>query len=254
MAGRRDILILGGGLALFYGGTRLGFGALERLRADDFDFEALNVPAGYRRIEGGPITGTINPLIGLDIAEAPAAPRPSAPTGGPALCKALFGDVTGPDVVPIASFSDYNCPYCRVLTRRLLELEAEDKGVQVSWHELPLLGPSSIVAARGALAARRQGAYLDFHRRLMRAALVPTEAYATQLASDLGLDPARFAEDYQGSAVTRELSATQGLADLFNFYATPALVVGRTAVLGNIPLPRLEALIERERRDGPPPG
>jgi hypothetical protein len=41
------------------------------------------------------------------------------------------------------------------------------------------------------------------------------------------------------------------LAELFAFVGTPALVVGRTVVQGEINDARLERLIARERMDGP---
>ena len=59
--------------------------------------------------------------------------------------------------------------------------------------------------------------------------------------------------DMDGAAVSRRLAESAALAGLFGFAGTPALVVGRTVVVGAIGEARLRALIARERRDGPIP-
>jgi len=95
-------------------------------------------------------------------------------------------------VVPIAFFTDYNCPYCRVMTDVLARLEADPgAGVKIYRHELAILGEASEMAARGALAARRQGAGEAFHRRLMRSRFLADENYMRRLAEGMGLDAAQ---------------------------------------------------------------
>ncbi len=74
------------------------------------------------------------------------------------LCTDLFGPDPPPDRVPVAIFTDYACPYCRTLEAQL-DADAEALGLAIRRHELPILGPSSVTAARGALAAARQGRY-----------------------------------------------------------------------------------------------
>ena len=171
------------------------------------------------------------------------------------LCGALFGGPPPAGVVAIASFSDYNCPYCRVLTERLVALdERSDGAIQMTWHEWPLLGPTSVIAARAALAADLQGAYAAFHKRLMRTRFVPTPSYLDVVARDIGVDPIRLLADMKSVAVSERLRVTEAAARIFGFIGTPALVVGRTAVIGAISDVALSKLIDQERREGPPPG
>jgi protein-disulfide isomerase len=54
--------------------------------------------------------------------------------------------------------------------------------------------------------------------------------------------------------VAREIATSQALAGIFRFRGTPGLVVGRTVINGAIDEAALDALIERERAEGPPPG
>ena len=212
-------------------------------------FEPVRGLEGFRRLAGGPVsTGPGAALVGVG-----AAPGPADGDGVPAdLCRALFGAAPGPGVVPVASFSDYACPYCRVLDERVAALDARP-GVAVRWHELPLLGAPSEVAARAALAAERQGGYGALHARLMRAGFQTTPAYVEAAAAEIGLDPARLTADMDGPEVAERLAESWALARAFGLVGTPALVVGRTLVVGEIGERALDRLVESERALGPPP-
>lgn len=249
---RRNLLIGGLVLASGYAGLRFGAPAVADLLAEDFVFEPMARPAGFRRISGGKSTSGFDPFFGLDGTPDPAMDA-SIEDVRLRVCDALYGeDLENDGPVPIASFSDYNCPFCRVLTLRLSEIEEASSGrVRISWHELPLLGEASMMAAQGALAAKRQDAYVEFHRRLMRAPFETTPEYLTALADDIGVDKLQLLSDMESEEVRRELRESSALAKVFGFIGTPALVVGRTVVQGEIDDGRLKRLIERERADGP---
>jgi predicted DsbA family dithiol-disulfide isomerase len=219
-------------------------------REPEFAFDDIPGLPGFRRLDGGGVSTPLSdPFAGL---RAPGEPPPPSPLAPEDLCGALFGAASlAPGAVPVASFSDYYCPYCRDLTVRLAARAGPD--LRVTWHELPLLGDASEAAARAALAADLQGAYPEFQARLLRAAFQPTEAYLTDLGNSLGIDPLRLIADARGEEVARRLAASARAAATLGIAATPALVVGRTLVSGAISDARLHALLARERSDGPPP-
>ena len=207
---------------------------VAQLLAGDFDFEPLDDPQGFRRIAAGETSGMPSPFFGL---EAPDEQEQAIPEEAVRadLCTGLFGGPPPAGVVPIASFSDYNCPFCRVLTERLSNLEERSGGdVRITWHEWPRLGPTSISAARAALAADLQGAYATFHKRLMRGRFVATPEYLEILARDIGMDADRLLSDMESDAVSERLRTTEAVARIFGFIGTPALVVGRTVVIGTV--------------------
>ncbi|WP_299821648.1 DsbA family protein [uncultured Jannaschia sp.] len=248
---RRNLLI--GGLAIAGGYAALRFGppAVAGLFTGDFDFEPIERPAGFRRIAGGDSSSGFDLFMGLDDAPDPEMTA-TVERVERRICETLYGSETEPGVVRVASFSDYNCPYCRALTIRLSKIEAASEGgVRIAWHELPLLGEASTMAAQAALAAKRQGAYVAFHKHLMRTPFGTTPEYLEVLAEDIGVDGARLLTDMASEDVRRELRESSALADIFAFVGTPALVVGRTVVQGEIGEARLRSLIERERADGP---
>jgi protein-disulfide isomerase len=109
------------------------------------------------------------------------------------------------------------------------------------------------MAAKAALAAKRQGAYVAFHEALMRGAFVATPAFLADLAARLDIDPEQMRADMQSPETARAIAESRALARLFAFPGTPALIVGRTVVVGEIDDATLRALIDREREDGPIP-
>ena len=253
MAGsRRNLLVgalvLGGGYSLL----RFGPLAAANLFTEDFAFEPMERPDGFRRLAGGQSSSGLDPFFGLNSAPDPEDVALLEEVRAD-VCGALYGETALRDgIVPIASFSDYNCPFCRVLTLRLGEIEEASRGgVDVAWHELPLLGEASMLAAQGALAAKRQDAYVDFHRRLMRAPFQTTPEYLEALSDAIGVDHDQLRADMTSEGVRREIAESSALAKTFRFIGTPALVVGRTVVQGEIDDATLERLIERERADGP---
>ena len=174
---------------------------------------------------------------------------------GENLCRALFGQAAFESgVVPIAFFSDYNCPNCELVSEDLLAMEAEAGGIHLRRHEWPVLGQSSEISARAAIAAGKQGARDAFNRRLQGTAFEPTEEYLKELAKSAGINPDRLLADMASDEVTRELHTSAALVRRLGFPGTPALVVGRTITVGTLRESTLRALIEIEKAEGPPPG
>ncbi len=244
---RRRMLLAGGALLAL--GAAAGFRSISN--GGDLAFEDLPRARGFRRIRGGAVSAPRDFMIGIE--ETAGGAETTAIGNSPeAICAALHkGDSPPADLVPIAYFTDYNCPYCRVLSG-ILETLSEDPqaGVRIYWHEYPVLGEASLMAARGALAARRQGAYKAFHRRLMRSRFLPDENYLRALAGGMGLDASRLLRDMGASRIDDDLARTRALARRFALRGTPALVVGRTLVEGDISADRLGRLVALEREDG----
>jgi len=243
--GRRTFLVLGAAAA-GYAGLR----ALPDLWQPELEYELLARPAGFRRVAGGPSSSAYDPFFGMAKQEDPADLATEQAVRDD-LCGALYGGLDpAPGAVPVALFSDYYCPYCRVLTKTLARIEAESRGgIAVAWHELPLLGEGSDLAARAALAAKRQGAYPAFQERLMKSAFRPTDAYLADMAAAIAVDLDRLRADMTGPAVTEDLRTSSALARVFGFVGTPAMVIGRTVVQGQADEAAILAIAEEERKE-----
>ena len=203
-------------------------------------FTDMAEPEGYRRLQTGPISLAGALFAGLDDPAADGLQSERAAVAAD-LCAALF-DATAPGAVPVAYFYDYQCPICRRLTPRLRKLS----GITLTWHDLAGLGPASELAARAAIAAREQGAFDAFHDRMMRAVFQPTEGYVTALAESAGVDAARLQRDMTAPRVTERMNRSRAVADIFGMAGTPGLVIGRTAVIGDVDDRTLNRLVELE--------
>lgn len=162
------------------------------------------------------------------------------------LCRTLFPRARS-GKVPVAVFSDFFCPYCRTLTERLASRATDPSwDALINWHELPLLGPSSVIAARAAVAADLQRAYPEFQARMSGSTFRPTPQFLIETATAIGLDPAKFVADMESQVVDSRLSRARNAAQTLGIYGTPAMVVGRTLVIGEISDRHLDELIELE--------
>jgi len=206
-------------------------------------YEPLPGLEGFRRIAGGGASRGSPALLGLDGGADPASMD--------TICAHLFADERPDGHVPIAYFSDARCVFCRAMSPLLHKIE-ESAPVTVTWHEYPLLGATSRRAAQAAVAAGLQGAYAAFHDRLMGTPILPNEGYLRLLAEDAGIDPDRLMRDMTSDDVAARIARTARIARAFGFNGTPALVVGRTAVLGRVSEARLRSLIAAERRSDAP--
>ncbi len=139
---------------------------------------------------------------------------PDAPVGGNP-----DGDVT------IVEFFDYNCPYCREVAGVLDELRQSDPGIRIVYKEFPILGPDSVIAARAALAAHRQGKYFDLHDALMLGRRAAGEDMVLRVAGITGLDTERLQADMQDPAIQAIIERNLDLAHALGIRATPSFVI-----------------------------
>jgi len=162
--------------------------------------------------------------------------NPGAPTGGNP-----DGDLT------LAVFFDYNCGCCRHFARELAAVESNDRDLRIVYLELPILGARSASAARAALAARRQDAYLEFHEALMGSRGYTSSDGIESIARTLLLDPDQLLRDIEHPAIGQTIEENLSLADELGILGTPALVLGDWLVQGAIPRDRLAELIDGVR-------
>lgn len=248
---RRDLLIVGGVLAAVYGLRALPWDSV--LGGGPEYVDVADLPPFRRLATQGNISSASAPFVGI---EAPTdnagARRARAEAVRSRACPALFGTDVPDDVVPIAYFSEFRCPFCRALERDLDQLLATDPGAyRIIQHELPIFGPPSELAARASVAAARQGKQQELRRRFMRVPLVADPDTVLRVATDVGLDGERLARDMDSPEVRDELQTTRALADLFGFFGTPGLVIGRTALNGAVPYALLRQIAEEEKAAGP---
>jgi protein-disulfide isomerase len=148
--------------------------------------------------------------------------------------------------IPVVEFFDYQCGYCKQVFPSMQKLAAEPD-VRVIFKELPILGEASLVAARAALAARRQGKYLELHGKLMSHRGRLSEDAVMAMASELGLDVKQLKADMARPEVGEAIQANLELARELGIRGTPTLFVGHTLVPGAVNEAQLQELLAAAR-------
>jgi len=161
---------------------------------------------------------------------------PGAPVAGNPI-----GDVT------IVEFFDYRCPYCKRVAEPLRDLLKSDPGIRLVFKEFPILSEDSALAAQAALAANKQGKYLEFHQALMAHKGAYDEAILRQIATGVGIDADRMLADMKDPIGRASIAANRDLADALQINSTPTFVIGDEVIAGAIPIEDMVKLIKKAR-------
>ena len=108
---------------------------------------------------------------------------------------------------------------------RLEALLKADPRVRLVLKEFPILTPESMIAAKAALAAMRQGKYAAYHNAMMRFEGRLTEADIFDMAKAAGLDVARLKRDMNAPAVSDQIIGVFNQARGIRVFQTPAFIV-----------------------------
>jgi protein-disulfide isomerase len=157
----------------------------------------------------------------------------------------VIGNVNGD--VTVVEFFDYRCPYCKRVSDSLMTLVKDDPNVKVVYKELPILGPDSLVAARIALAAHRQGKYEQVHTAFMAHKGSFEQADLLDLAASVGADPAKLATDMQDPAIQGLLQANDSLAAALGITGTPGFLFGKQLIPGAVSLDDMKKFVNEAR-------
>lgn len=152
----------------------------------------------------------------------------------------LINDVYSPETgnadgdVIVVEFYDYNCGYCKKVFPTVSELLEKDKKVRFIFKEFPILGPSSELASKWALAAHKQKKFYEFHKALM-SNRVPIELpLLEKLAKDAGLNVDQAKKDADSPEILQQIENNRALAAGLGLGGTPAFVIGDELVPGMI--------------------
>lgn len=155
--------------------------------------------------------------------------------------------------VAVVEFFDYRCPYCKKAHPTIQALLREDKNIRFVYKEWPILGPSSVYAARAALAARNQNRYIEFHGALMDVRGNLDEAAVLRAAAAAGLDVERLKRDMETQTADLEKIFTRNddLARSLGITGTPAFVIGDVIVRGATDMESMKKVVADVRRRAP---
>lgn len=147
----------------------------------------------------------------------------------------------------VVYFFDYNCGFCKQVDTDLNRVISEEKNVRFLFKELPILNDASELAARWALAADKQGKYLEYHSALMQHQGQIDESVLEKIAKDKGLDVAQLKIDANSAEMINAFEKNIELARSIGVRGTPFFLFGKEKVPGAIGYTKMKEIIQRER-------
>lgn len=149
------------------------------------------------------------------------------------------------DVV-LVEFADFACGFCRRSVADVERLLREDKNLKVVHRDLPILSEESVVAAKTALAAAKQGKYRDYYLAQF-AGGPPSEASIKAAAAKAGLDSAALQKAFLNGDLQAEIEKNLGFARDLGFNGTPTFIIGDRVLQGAVGYDELKKAIAEAR-------
>ena len=141
----------------------------------------------------------------------------------------------------IAEFFDYNCIYCQRMLPAIGKAIA-NPNVNVVLVEFPILGESSRQYAKDALAAAKQGKYIEFHE----ARMTDKTADSAAIAQAIGLDMQKWETDrHEEKALNTRFAGALQIAQNLRVNGTPMFIIGDRVVRGAIPPAQFDQILAR---------
>jgi protein-disulfide isomerase len=158
------------------------------------------------------------------------------------------GDVT------IVEFFDYRCGYCRRHFPEVMQLVQSDGNIRYMPRQFPVLDrtgetPVSLLAAKAALAAHKQGKFAEFHIAAMTAEGSLTEDKIYQIAGSVGLNVTRLKADMNDKLLGKSIQNTLAIGKDIGFEGTPGYIIGNDVILGAEGRNRMKEAVDRARKE-----
>jgi len=122
--------------------------------------------------------------------------------------------------------------------------------VRLVFKDWPILGPTSVTAARMALASRYQDKFIQAHDALIAVNSKLTEARIREVMADAGVDLERLDKDLarNAAAIDAVLRRNKDQAAAFGFRGTPSFIVGKFRVPGVLTMAQFGQVIADARK------
>ncbi len=149
--------------------------------------------------------------------------------------------------IKIVEFFDYNCGYCKQAFNDLQILLQDDKNVEVTFVEMPILGEASLEAAKWSMAAEPQDKYFNYHGAIMNFSGPKTEANMRTLAQSSGLDVEALVTKAKDPSILDAIEKNVQVARDIGIRGTPGFVINGEIYRGYLGYEGLKAVIDEIR-------
>ena len=128
-----------------------------------------------------------------------------------------------------------------------MDVLSEDNKINFVFVEFPILSKHSYIAAKAALASKKQELYNDFHLSLMNTKGRINEEKIFSIAKKIGLDVNQLTIDMSDLKIEKQLMQNRDIAKLLGLNGTPAFIIGDTIYAGALDINNLKKMIKQFR-------
>ena len=125
--------------------------------------------------------------------------------------------------ITIVEFFDFNCGYCKRLAPELMKVIKANKDVKFVFKPVTFLG--SVQIARAALAADKQGKFLEVYEAFLTHNGQVTPEVIEEIVKKAGLDYAKTKEIMETEEIRKALSDIADLSQKVEVRGVPTLII-----------------------------
>ena len=148
------------------------------------------------------------------------------------------GDIT------IIVFYDYNCSFCKKANEHTNEIITADPGVKVVLRPIPILGGTSMYAAKAALAIQKISPekFSTIHDAMMQMKLINEDSVKT-LVAEHDIDYAMVDNEINSFSIKQLINKNFELAKGLGIQGAPSYIINGHFVPGLIPAEKFKTII-----------
>jgi protein-disulfide isomerase len=185
--------------------------------------------------------------------------QPNYETSDPLITKVINGqEISQPSIssndprlgpqdsaVTFVVFSDFACPYCKVIASQLRQLVSNNDDVSIVWKDYPItsLHPDSGNAHIAARCAAEQGKFWEFHDQLFLKQSNFTRTAMQSIANDLNLNTVSFNRCLDSTEPIEYIATNIEEGNALNIDGTPYLFINDQRISGLVTQQELEQLV-----------
>jgi len=146
--------------------------------------------------------------------------------------------------VSIVVFYDYNCSFCKKANKYTNEIIASDPGVKVILRPIPILGGTSMYAAKAALAIQKisKKKFPAIHNDMMKMQVI-NEDSIKKLVSKYDIDYALIDNEVNSYSIKQSIAKNFELAKGLGIQGAPSYIINGNFVPGLIPVEKFKTII-----------
>jgi len=155
----------------------------------------------------------------------------------------VMGNVEGG--ITIVMFYDYNCSFCKKGNEYLLQMLESEKGVKVVFRPIPILGGTSMYAAKVAIAMQKisPDKFSVIHEGLMKINQPITEAVVKELIAKNNVDYAVLENEINSYSTRDLINKNLEMAQNIGIKGAPSYVIDGQFVPGLLDLDKLKSVV-----------